>query len=306
MATEAQLLGGADIRELAARLDVVPTKKLGQNFVTDPNTIRRIVAAAKLDGTETVVEIGPGLGSLTLGLIEIANKVIAVEIDPKMAAALQETINKRAPGANFSLIHQDALKVTDLGDAPKALVANLPYNISVPVLLHFLEHFASLQSGLVLVQAEVAHRLAARPGNKIYGVPSVKLAWYAESNLAGNVGRNIFWPVPNVDSALVYFVKRDQPLGDETLRLATFDAVDAAFGQRRKTLRQALAEWAGGSPAAAETILVAAGIDPTKRGEQLDVFDFVKIAQAKQAHVAAAVATGEPVPSATAIGEGSN
>ena len=286
MATEAQLLGGVDIRELAARLDVVPTKKLGQNFVTDPNTIRRIVAAAKLDGSETVVEIGPGLGSLTLGLIEVANKVIAVEIDPKMAAALQETVSKRAPGANFTLIHQDALKVTDLGAEPSALVANLPYNISVPVLLHFLEQFASLQSGLVLVQAEVAHRLAARPGNKIYGVPSVKLAWYAESNLAGNVGRNIFWPVPNVDSALVYFVKRATPLGDDVLRLATFDAVDAAFGQRRKTLRQALADWAGGAPAVAESILIAAGIDPSKRGEQLDVFDFVKIAKAKQDYLA--------------------
>ena len=286
MATEAQLLGGVDIRELAARLDVVPTKKLGQNFVTDPNTIRRIVAAAKLDGSETVVEIGPGLGSLTLGLIEVANKVIAVEIDPKMAAALQETVSKRAPGANFTLIHQDALKVTDLGAEPSALVANLPYNISVPVLLHFLEQFASLQSGLVLVQAEVAHRLAARPGNKIYGVPSVKLAWYAESNLAGNVGRNIFWPVPNVDSALVYFSKRATPLGDDALRLATFEAVDAAFGQRRKTLRQALADWAGGAPAVAEAILVAAGIDPSKRGEQLDVFDFVKIAKAKQDYLA--------------------
>ena len=281
MASEAQLLGGSDIRELAARLDVVPTKKLGQNFVTDPNTIRRIVAAAKLDGSETVVEIGPGLGSLTLGLIEVASKVIAVEIDPKMAAALEQTIATRAPGANFKLIHEDALRVTDLGDQPSALVANLPYNISVPVLLHFLEQFGSLQAGLVLVQAEVAHRLAAKPGNKVYGVPSVKLAWYAEAALAGNVGRNIFWPVPNVDSALVYFAKREAPLGDEALRLATFDAIDGAFSQRRKTLRQALADWAG-SAAAAEELLTAAGIDPQKRGEQLDVHDFVKIAKAKQ------------------------
>jgi 16S rRNA (adenine1518-N6/adenine1519-N6)-dimethyltransferase len=281
MASEAQLLGGSDIRELAARLDVVPTKKLGQNFVTDPNTIRRIVAAAKLDGSETVVEIGPGLGSLTLGLIEVANKVIAVEIDPKMAAALEQTIATRAPGANFKLIHEDALRVTDLGDQPSALVANLPYNISVPVLLHFLEQFGSLQTGLVLVQAEVAHRLAAKPGNKVYGVPSVKLAWYADAALAGNVGRNIFWPVPNVDSALVYFAKREAPLGDEALRLATFDAIDGAFSQRRKTLRQALADWAG-SAAAAEELLTAAGIDPQKRGEQLDVHDFVKIAKAKQ------------------------
>ncbi|MFM5905481.1 MAG: 16S rRNA (adenine(1518)-N(6)/adenine(1519)-N(6))-dimethyltransferase RsmA [Micrococcales bacterium] len=279
MATEAELLGGVDIRELAARLDVVPTKKLGQNFVTDPNTIRRIVAAAKLTGAETVVEIGPGLGSLTLGLIEVANKVIAVEIDPKMAAALEQTIAKRAPGANFKLIHQDALKVTDLGDTPSALVANLPYNISVPVLLHFLEVFPSLQTGLVLVQAEVAHRLAAKPGNKIYGIPSLKLAWYAEAALAGNIGRNIFWPVPNVDSALVYFAKRPTPLGSDDLRLATFKAIDAAFAQRRKTLRQALADWAG-SAAQAETVLTAAGVDPQARGEQLDIHEFVAIAQA--------------------------
>jgi len=279
MATEAQLLGGNDIRELAARLDVVPTKKLGQNFVTDPNTIRRIVAAAKLTGKETVVEIGPGLGSLTLGLIEVANKVISVEIDPKMAAAIEATVALRAPGADFTLVSADAMKVTDLGSAPDALVANLPYNISVPVLLHFLEQFPSLHSGLVLVQAEVAHRLAAKPGNKVYGVPSLKLAWYADANLAGNVGRTIFWPIPNVDSALVYFEKRAVALGDESLRLAVFEAVDAAFSQRRKTLRQALADWAG-SAAAAEQILVAAGVDPQKRGEQLDIHDFVRIAQA--------------------------
>lgn len=283
---EVQLLGGADIRELAAKLDVMPTKKLGQNFVTDPNTIRRIVAAAKLTGAETVVEIGPGLGSLTLGLLEVAKRVVAVEIDPKLAGELEATVAKRAAGCDFTLVRGDALQVSELpasngvGIAPDALVANLPYNISVPVLLHFLETFASLKTGLVLVQAEVAHRLAAKPGSKVYGVPSVKLAWYADSALAGNVGRTIFWPVPNVDSALVYFAKREQPLGDETLRLAVFAAIDAAFSQRRKTLRQALADWAG-SPAEAERILIAAGIEPQKRGEQLDVHDFVKIARAK-------------------------
>ncbi len=282
MAHEVSLLGAVDVRALASRLDVTPTKKLGQNFVTDPNTIRRIVAAAKLDGTETVVEIGPGLGSLTLGLLEVANKVIAVEIDPKMAAELEGTIETRAPGTDFTLVRNDALKVTELPEAPTALVANLPYNISVPVLLHFLEQFSSIQKGLVLVQAEVAHRLAATPGSKIYGIPSVKLAWYADSYLAGNVGRNIFWPVPNVDSALVYFAKREVPLGDEELRLATFAAADAAFGQRRKTLRQALADWAG-SPAEAERILVAAGISPQARGEELDVHQFVAIAKAKNA-----------------------
>ncbi len=275
-----ELLGAVDIRELASRLDVTPTKKLGQNFVTDPNTIRRIVAAAKLTGSETVVEIGPGLGSLTLGLLEVAKKVIAVEIDPKMASELEATIAKRAPGTDFTLVRDDALKVNELPSVPDALVANLPYNISVPVLLHLLERFSTIQTGLVLVQAEVAHRLAAEPGSKIYGIPSVKLAWYAESYLAGNVGRNIFWPVPNVDSALVYFSKRAVPLGDEAMRLATFEVADAAFGQRRKTLRQALANWAG-SPAEAERILMSAGISPQARGEELTVHQFLAIAEAR-------------------------
>jgi 16S rRNA (adenine1518-N6/adenine1519-N6)-dimethyltransferase len=275
-----ELLGAADIRELAAKLGVVPTKKLGQNFVTDPNTIRRIVAAAKLSGTETVVEIGPGLGSLTLGLLEVAKKVVAVEIDPKLASELEATVANRAPGKAFALVKSDALRVTELPDAPTALVANLPYNISVPVLLHFLETFESLRFGLVLVQAEVAHRLAAGPGSKVYGIPSVKLAWYSEAALAGNIGRNVFWPAPNVDSALVYFAKRDVALGDEAERLATFEAVDAGFSQRRKTLRQALADWAG-SAARAEEILIAALVSPQARAEELTVHDFLRIAQAR-------------------------
>jgi 16S rRNA (adenine1518-N6/adenine1519-N6)-dimethyltransferase len=225
-----------------------------------------------------VVEIGPGLGSLTLGLLEQAKTVIAVEIDQKMAQAIEATVARRAKGKDFRLVTADAMKVTELPIAPDALVANLPYNISVPVLLHFLETFPSIQSGLVLVQAEVAHRLAATPGSKIYGVPSAKLAWYADSHLAGNVGRSVFWPVPNVDSALVYFTKRISPLGDEVLRLKTFAVIDEAFSQRRKTLRQALANWAG-SPVLAEQYLVAAGIDPSKRGEALNINDFVLIAK---------------------------
>ena len=275
-----ELLGAADIRELAAKLGVVPTKKLGQNFVTDPNTIRRIVAAAKLTGSETVVEIGPGLGSLTLGLLEVAKKVVAVEIDTKLASELEATIAKRAPGKAFELVKNDALRVTELPDAPTALVANLPYNISVPVLLHFLETFDSLRFGLVLVQAEVAHRLAATPGNKVYGIPSVKLAWYSDAALAGNIGRNVFWPAPNVDSALVYFAKHEVALGSEAERLATFEAVDAGFSQRRKTLRQALADWAG-SAARAEEILIAAEVSPQARAEELTVHDFLRIAQAR-------------------------
>lgn len=280
MVAMVELLGGNDIRQLAQRLGVTPTKKLGQNFVTDPNTIRRIVSAAKLSVDETVVEIGPGLGSLTLGLLEVAKKVVAVEIDQKMAAELEATIRNRAPGSDFQLVVADAMKVNALPVEPNALVANLPYNISVPVLLHFLESFKSIDKGLVLVQAEVAHRLAAEPGSKIYGIPSVKLAWYADSTLAGYVGRNIFWPIPNVDSALVYFEKRLKPLGDDALRRKTFEVADAAFSQRRKTLRQALADWAG-SALEAEQILLRAGISPQARGEELTIHDFVRIAQVR-------------------------
>jgi len=272
-----ELLGGADIRALADSLGVVPTKKLGQNFVTDPNTIRKIVSSAKLEPSEIVVEIGPGLGSLTLGLLEAVDHVISVEIDSKMAAAIEETVGKRAVGRKFSLVTEDAMKVTELPEPPTALVANLPYNISVPVLLNFLERFDSLKKGLVLVQAEVAERLAAKPGSKVYGAPSAKLAWYASANLAGNVGRTIFWPVPNVDSSLVYFERLAETRGSEALRKATFAVIDAAFGQRRKTLRQALGEWAG-SPAKAEARLLAAGVQPQLRGEQLNIDQFVAIA----------------------------
>lgn len=274
-----ELLGGADIRQMADALGVVPTKKLGQNFVTDPNTIRKIVASAKLGENETVVEIGPGLGSLTLGLLEVADHVISVEIDAKMAAAIEKTAATRAAGRKFSLVTQDAMKVTELPADPTALVANLPYNISVPVLLHFIETFPSLRHGLVLVQTEVAQRLAAKPGSKVYGGPSAKLAWWADANMAGNVSRSIFWPVPNVDSSLVYFAKRDEQMGSEDLRVKTFAVIDGAFSQRRKTLRQALADLAG-SPAAAEELLIKAGVSPQARGEQLVIDDFIKIAKA--------------------------
>lgn len=274
-----ELLGAAEIRLLAQNFGVVPTKKLGQNFVIDPNTIRKIVAVAKLSGKEKVVEIGPGLGSLTVGLLEVVNDLVAVEVDSRMASGIIETVTKRAPNKNFKLIHQDALKVTELPFAPDALVANLPYNISVPVLLHFLEQFPSITKGVVLVQAEVAHRLAATPGSKVYGVPSAKLAWYALSNLAGNVGRSVFWPVPNVDSALVFFEKRREQLGDDSLRLKTFEVIDHAFAQRRKTLRQALAKFAG-SAERAEQLLVSAGVSPSQRGEELNVFEFMQIAKA--------------------------
>lgn len=228
---------------------------------------------------DVVVEIGPGLGSLTLGLLEVAQRVVAIEVDDTLAGMLEQTMNEYAPGAgeNFELVHADAMRITELpGPAPTALVANLPYNISVPVLLHFLATFPTINKVLVMVQAEVGHRLAAEPGGRIYGVPSVKARWYAEVGLAGTVGRNVFWPSPNVDSALVRLVRREPPAGVDRQR--TFALIDAAFAQRRKTLRAALASVAG-SPAAAEAALLAAGIDPQTRGEQLTVEDFARLAQ---------------------------
>ncbi len=272
------MLGAAEIRQLAEKLDIRPTKKLGQNFVIDPNTIRRIVSAAELKPSDLVVEIGPGLGSLTLGILEIVPRVIAVEIDQRLASELPSTISKHAPDKELDLVVADALKVTELPGAPTALVANLPYNISVPVLLHFMNQFPSIHKGLVMVQAEVAHRLAASPNSKEYGVPSLKMAWYGPSRLAGNIGRNIFWPVPGVDSALVHFERTIER--DPKLQQPTFTAIDQAFLQRRKTLRQALAGWAG-SPAAAEEILIRAGVDPSARGEQLNIEQFIAIAGAK-------------------------
>lgn len=272
------MLGAAEIRQLAEKLEIRPTKKLGQNFVIDPNTIHKIVAAAELLPTDLVVEIGPGLGSLTLGILETVPKVIAVEIDQRLAQELPETIKRHLPESALDLVVADALRVKELPGEPTALVANLPYNISVPVLLHFLQQFPSIKKGLVMVQAEVAHRLAAAPNSKEYGVPSLKMAWYGPARLAGNIGRNIFWPVPGVDSALVFFERTLER--DPALQPKTFAAIDQAFLQRRKTLRQSLATWAG-SASEAEAILLRAGIDSSKRGEQLTIEDFIAIARAK-------------------------
>ncbi len=279
-----QLLGPADIRRLAADLDVRPTKKLGQNFVHDPNTVRRIVAAAGLTDTDTVLEVGPGLGSLTLALLPACAKVEAVEIDPVLAQRLPATARDKAPGlADRLTVHRaDALRVTsaDLDD-PTAMVANLPYNVSVPVVLHLLAELPTMTKALVMVQAEVADRMVAGPGSRVYGVPSVKIAWHAEARRVATVPRSVFWPVPNVDSALVLITRRATPDGD---RDDTFALVDAAFAQRRKTLRQAVATWAGGADRAAQ-LLTEAGIDPGLRGEQLTVRDFAAVARmAGKAH----------------------
>ncbi|SIO22945.1 16S rRNA (adenine(1518)-N(6)/adenine(1519)-N(6))-dimethyltransferase RsmA [Agromyces cerinus] len=277
--TAPRLLGPAEIRDLAELLDVTPTKKLGQNFVHDANTVRRIVQTAGVQSGETVLEIGPGLGSLTLGLLEAGASVIAVEIDKRLAAQLPHTAGIMQPGTSLTVVTEDALRVTELPGEPVRLVANLPYNISVPVLLHLLEHFDSLQSGIVMVQAEVGYRLAAEPGSKVYGAPSVKAAWYGDWRTAGQVSRMVFWPVPNVDSVLVGFERTDAP-GTEAERVATFALVDAAFQQRRKMLRQSLSTVLGGGSAQATAVLEAAGVDPQERGEQLTVADFLRIARA--------------------------
>ncbi len=274
-----RLLGPAEVRDLAALLGIQPTKKLGQNFVIDANTVRRIVRIAGVGAQTTVVEVGPGLGSLTLGLLETGAEVVAVEIDRRLAEQLPHTVVELQPDARLTVITADAMTIAELPSAPTVLVANLPYNVSVPVLLHFLETFSALQSALVMVQAEVGQRLAAPPGSKVYGAPSAKAAWYGEWKTAGAVSRQVFWPVPNVDSILVGFQRRELP-GTEEERLATFALIDAAFQQRRKMLRQALSVVLGDS-ATASARIEAAGLAPTARGEELTVRDFLAIARVR-------------------------
>ncbi len=279
-----RLLGPAEVRRLADALDLRPTKQRGQNFVIDPNTVRRIVREAGVGADDVVVEVGPGLGSLTLALLDVVGRVVALEIDDRLAGLLAATVADRAPGHadRLEVVHADALRVEALpGPAPTALVANLPYNVSVPVLLHLLALLPSLERGLVMVQAEVADRLAARPGSKSYGVPSVKAAWYADVRRAGSVGRAVFWPAPNVDSGLVSWTRRDPPPTGAS-RAQVFAVVDAAFAHRRKALRGALrplAAAAGLDAEALEAALRGAGIDPLARGEQLEVAAFAALAE---------------------------
>jgi len=304
MTAEVRLLGAGEIRAIAARLGVQPTKKLGQNFVVEPGTVRQIAAlAGPFSADDVILEVGPGLGSLTLALIEATAvegtavegtavegtapagaRVVAVEIDPVLAAELPATITGRAPAdaSRVEVVTADALRLAGPDIPPPTVVAaNLPYNVAVPVVLHLLATFPSIGRGIVMVQAEVADRMCAGPGGRVYGAPSAKLAWYAAARSAGTVPRGVFWPVPNVDSKLVSFTRHAPPLAGEALasREAVFAVIDAAFGQRRKTLRAALATWAG-SPARAEEILRAAGVSPGERGESLDIAQFARIAQA--------------------------
>jgi 16S rRNA (adenine1518-N6/adenine1519-N6)-dimethyltransferase len=289
------LLGPADVRALAARLDVRPAKRLGQNFVIDAGTIRKIVALASLGPEDVVLEVGPGLGSLTLGLLGAAGEVIAVEVDPVLAAELPATVASRAGdrAARLTVVTADAVTISaqDLpGDPPVSLVANLPYNVAVPVLLNLLEALPTLTRAIVMVQAEVADRICAPPGSRTYGVPSVKIAWYGKARRVGTISRTVFWPVPNVDSALVEFTRTlplprgDAPPGVDSgvTRAEVFAVIDAAFAQRRKTLRAALAPWAG-SAEAAERVLREAGIDPALRGEAIGVPQYIQIAAAARA-----------------------
>jgi 16S rRNA (adenine1518-N6/adenine1519-N6)-dimethyltransferase len=274
------LLDPSAVRDLARRLDLRPSKQRGQNFVTDANTVRRIVATAGVGPDDTVLEVGPGLGSLTLGLLPVVRRVVAVEIDERLGRMLPETVAERLPERADALhvVVADALTVTELEWAPTAVVANLPYNVAVPVLLHLLSRFPHWTRGLVMVQAEVADRLVASPGSRTYGVPSVKVAWYAAAIRTGSVPATVFWPVPNVESGLVALQRRPAPLTTAS-RERVFAVVDAAFAQRRKMLRSALAGLAGSS-AAAEAAITAAGLDPTDRGERLGVAEFARIAEA--------------------------
>jgi 16S rRNA (adenine1518-N6/adenine1519-N6)-dimethyltransferase len=279
------MLTPGDVSELAGRLGVRPSKRFGQNFVIEPGTVRRIAALARLRPDDVVLEVGAGLGSLTLALLEAgAGRLLALEIDPVLAAALPQTIAARAPGlaGRVSVVAADALRIgaRDLPAAPAVLVANLPYNVAVPVVLHLLAVLPSLRRGLVMVQAEVADRMCAAPGSRVYGTPSAKLAWFADARSAGPVPRSVFWPVPNVDSRLVAFTRRDPPQTTAT-RAEVFAVVDAAFRQRRKTLRAALSGWAGSAPEA-ERLLRAAGLDPGARGETLGIAEFARLAAARQ------------------------
>ena len=286
-----KLLGPLEVRELAEQLDVTPTKKLGQNFVIDPNTVRKIVRLAGVEAGDRVVEVGPGLGSLTLGLTEVGASVTAVEIDHRLAAELPRTVAAMQPAAEdrVRVVRADALDVTlgqltdpDTWLAPQRLVANLPYNVSVPILMHLLELLPDLRSGLVMVQAEVGNRIAAPPGSKEYGAPSAKAAWYGAWHIAGTVSRRIFWPVPGVDSNLVAFTRAEERMGTEAERRATFELVNAAFAGRRKMLRQSLQGVLGipTSAEAASQVIAEAGVDPTLRAEQLDIGQFLSIARA--------------------------
>lgn len=272
-----QLLTATEIRELAKSLDLKPTKKLGQNFVIDQNTVEKIVKVANVDSNNHVLEIGPGLGSLTLALLQTDAKVTAVEIDERLANLLPKTALKKGfKQEKLKVINKDALLIdkSDISESPNVLVANLPYNVSVPVILHILETFPTITNYLVMVQSEVADRLASKPNSKTYGAPSVKVQWYGQVKKSFAISRNVFWPIPNVDSDLVE-IKREKEV-DESIKNELFKVIDLAFEQRRKMLRSAFSSLCGGSEKASN-LLQSANIDPQLRGEALSVDDYVRL-----------------------------
>ncbi|MFT4185649.1 MAG: 16S rRNA (adenine(1518)-N(6)/adenine(1519)-N(6))-dimethyltransferase RsmA [Micrococcaceae bacterium] len=274
------LLGPIEVRTLATELGITPTKKLGQNFVIDPNTIRKIVEIGKVAAEDIVLEVGPGLGSLTLGLLAKSNEVLAVELDGKLAKQLPITVKKQLPKAvnNVKVIHKDAVRVTELPNEPTAFVANLPYNVAVPIFLNILKRFSSITHGVVMVQKEVAERLTAKPNNKVYGVPTLKASWYADLKYAGTVGKNVFWPAPRIDSGLVFFERNDSPYPEE-IRDSVFELIDMAFSQRRKTIRTAINNWNKKYPKR-EISSSDLKLDFSKRPERLTLADFVAIIEA--------------------------
>lgn len=279
-------LGAGAIRELASRVGIIPTKKLGQNFVIDPNTVRYIVEQSRINSNSVVVEVGPGLGSLTLRLLEISAHVSAIEIDSRLADQLPITVSEMCPGllGKLSVLNRDAMQVQlgELTPAPTALIANLPYNVAVPVLLHFLAELPTLTNVLVMVQKEVADRLCAGPGSRTYGIPSVKIQWFGKAEAAGNIGKNVFWPAPNVDSGLVRVHVTHPHRHIEEDRCDVFHVIDAAFAHRRKTLRAGLADFIGTAPLA-EQVLMRAEIDPGARAETLELESFIRLSTAIKA-----------------------
>lgn len=282
-----RLLGRTEIRRLAKELEIRPRKSLGQNFVHDANTVRRVVSTSGIGRSDHVIEVGPGLGSLTLALLDRGATVTAVEIDPVLAERLPQTVAEHSNSEihRLTVLNRDVLtlrrdELAAAAAAPTAVVANLPYNVAVPALLHLLAEFPSIQTVTVMVQAEVAERLAAEPGGKEYGVPSVKVRFFGTVRRCGMVPPTVFWPIPRVYSGLVRIDRHAAPQWptDEAFRRRVFELVDIAFAQRRKTARNAFVEWAGSGNESANRLL-AASIDPARRGETLSIDDFVRLLQ---------------------------
>jgi 16S rRNA (adenine1518-N6/adenine1519-N6)-dimethyltransferase len=267
--SDVTLLGASTVRRLLDEAGIVPSKGLGQNFVVDPGTIERIVRIAEVASGDAVIEVGPGLGSLTLGLLEVGAKVTAVETDARLVSILDREIDN----PRLNVVHGDATELdwpALLGvDDRWTLVANLPYNVATMLVLDLLEKAPTIDSFLVMMQREPAERLAASPGVRAASAATVKRAWFADARVAGIIGRGVFYPSPNVDSALVSIRRRTPPDAD---RERVFELLNTAFGQRRKMLRKSLSGVLG------EEVFTAAGIDPTARPETLTLDDWVALA----------------------------